>query len=101
MSILFTISADGTADAVLQPILKWTLDQFHQVIYFDDFHILGKPKGELRDRLKGSVGRFPCDVLVVPRDAEGDEPETREREIQEAVATLAAGFRAVMGSARS
>ena len=91
MSIRFTISAEGSSDEVFGPILRWTLRRFHpeveSEIYFGDFRGTGR-SGGLLERLRGSVALYPCDVLVVHRDAEGQEPGTREKEIREAVAAL-------------
>ena len=91
MSIRFTISAEGSSDAVLKPILRWTLDRFYpekeSEIYFDNFRQTGR-QGDLRQRLRDSLVLYPCDVLVVHRDSDGQDAEAREAEIARVVADL-------------
>jgi len=98
MKVRFTISAEGSSDEVLLPILKWTLGQYHPEVeselYFDDFHRVGR-QSNLMGRLQASVALYPCDVLVVHRDADGEDPLVRELEIRSAVATLEGVRRAV------
>ena len=91
MSVRFTISAEGSSDEVLLPILRWTLGRYHpgveSEIYFDDFRLMGRQR-DLRQRLRGSLARYPCDVLVVHRDSDGEDAEARAAEIRGAVADL-------------
>jgi hypothetical protein len=65
--------ADGTSDRVLLPILTWSLKQ-HDVdtvmAQWADLSRIHRPP-DLRGRLKAALDLYPCDVLFVHRDSEG------------------------------
>ncbi|MBL8241496.1 MAG: DUF4276 family protein [Bryobacterales bacterium] len=87
--VRFTISADTTSDAALKPILEWTirrdLPAIEPAIEFVDYSRIGRPPGGLDRRIKAALQSFPCDVLVVHRDAETQSPMQRQQEIESAV----------------
>lgn len=88
----FTISADGSSDSVLVPILQWAIARDHPGvipdIQFVDYTISGRPPGTLERRLKTALRLFPCDVFVVHRDAETQPWSHRESEILRALESL-------------
>jgi hypothetical protein len=47
-------------------------------------HLPQPPQG-LRERILSAIDLFPCDLLFVHRDAEREDPETRHREIRNAL----------------
>ena len=85
--IASTLVTDGRSDRVLLHILDWVWRQ-HGVMprgeWFDPYRLPRRPSG-LVDRLAQALRSFPCDVLMVHRDAEGQPPETRRQEIVSAV----------------
>ena len=91
-SLRFTISADGSSDSVLGPILQWNIARDHPDIVpniqFVDYSVSGKPPGILERRLRIALDLFPCDILVVHRDAESEPWRQRESEIIRALENL-------------
>ena len=88
----FTVSADGSSDSVLVPILRWAVTRYHPLvspsINFVDYNVSGRPKGGLAQRLAEAMRLYPGDILVVHRDAEAQSPLQRETEIRNALAGL-------------
>jgi hypothetical protein len=87
-----SLLSDGSADAALLPILKWTVEQHagHTVVdaVWADLRRVRKPPRTLVERIKEAQSLYPCNLLFIHRDAEGQPPEWRYREIREAVATV-------------
>ena len=87
----YTLVSDGPSDRALMPILDWLLRETRGVEMITpqwaDFSI-GKKPGNLHDRLKFALQRFPCDLLFVHRDAEKQDPKMRHEEIQMAASAL-------------
>lgn len=85
--IRFTLVADGPSDRALIPILTWLLREHCGIIpiepEFPDLRRLRSPPNELFGRIQISVELYPCDLLFVHRDAEGDSIENRVAEICE------------------
>jgi hypothetical protein len=88
-----TLISDGPTDANLIPIINWTLREAGGVVLADgvraELERLPAPPGSLANRIRKAVELYPCDVLFVHRDAEKDRPESRDAEIQAAVAKAA------------
>ena len=87
-----TLVSDGTTDANLIPIIDWSLKRVGGVALSEGtraefWRLQNKPEG-LADRLAKAFELFPCDVLFVHRDAEGDDPADRMTEVRNAFATL-------------
>ena len=69
----YTLAADGASDAVLLPILTWSLKQQGTtwvVGQWADFSRIPHQRN-MEERLKTACDLYPCDVLFVHRDAEG------------------------------
>jgi hypothetical protein len=80
--------SDGQTDAILIPIIDWTLREVAHVelcqgshAAFWRLHAKAVPK-TLADRMRKAVELFPCDVLFVHRDAEKEPANTRHHEIR-------------------
>ena len=90
-----TLLSDGSSDRVLLRHIGWLLEQHVrpdvaiQPYWADLRGITPKPKG-LSDRIRTAINLFPCDILFVHRDAEGDSKKADERfgEIKNAAAPL-------------
>ncbi len=80
---------DGSSDVVLLPILEWTIRQHVgeiavQCEWADLRRLPSQPHG-LAARIVKAVELYPCNMLFVHRDAEGQDPERRFEEISVAV----------------
>jgi hypothetical protein len=84
-----TLLSDGTTDQALLPIIRWLVQQ-HSTAPFEqnwaDLRLLRHPPAKLSERVKHAVDLYPCDLLVVHRDAEREPPAKRALEIAEAIA---------------
>lgn len=83
----YTLVADGSSDAVLVPILTWSLKQQNVTSivaqWADCSRIPGR--GTSEERLRSVLDLYPCDVLFVHRDAEGQPPDLRREQIATAL----------------
>jgi hypothetical protein len=86
--IRHTLVSDGPTDGNLIPIIDWTLRsvagvELTQGIRAEFWRLPEKPT-TLAERLVKAVQLYPCDVLLIHRDAEGDAPSVRYAEIRTA-----------------
>lgn len=83
-----TLLTDGSSDRVLIPMLEWLVGELTTSLLSIQWANLGAlrhpPKG-LVDRVAEALRLYPCDILFVHRDAEGQPSEWRHREIATAV----------------
>jgi hypothetical protein len=89
--LTFTLLSDGSSDRALIPILQWLLRQLSSLDFepqWADLRSLREPPRTLRNRIRAAVTLFPCDLLFVHRDAEGETLEARTREIREHLQTV-------------
>jgi hypothetical protein len=90
--ITFTLLADGSSDAALIPIIKWSLRQLLKSVAIQaemaDLRRLPNPPHALQERIRTAIDLYPCDVLFVHRDAENQDPELRYQEIKTAMSCL-------------
>lgn len=87
MELVYTLVSDGSSDAALRLIIEWLLEQTVTVPFSGERADLGRlrnPPKTLKDRIKSAVTLYPCDVLIVHRDAEKLAREKRVREIRSA-----------------
>ncbi len=86
----YTLVTDGSADAVLIPILTWLLRE-NGVEYaiqseWADLSRISRRKGRrLDNKIYWSIELYPCDLLFVHRDAEREPRENRVNEITTAI----------------
>jgi hypothetical protein len=85
----FTLLSDGASDRALIPILRWALIENAVRLSIQpswaDLRGLRRPPKGLAKRLAAALEYWPCDLLFIHRDAEGDEPQDRRLEIDKAV----------------
>lgn len=93
----YTLVADGPSDRCLIHVINWAIIQLapHRDILlinsqFADYREAPDVPRGLPARIRRAVRDFPCDILFVHRDAEGEGPERRREEI--ASATQEAGI---------
>ena len=83
----YTLAADGPSDRVLIPIITWSIKQCDAapvVEQWADFSRMPR-QPDTQARLRTAVDLYPCDVLFVHRDAEGQAPDLRRGEIADAL----------------
>ena len=83
-----TLLTDGPADRALVPILEWILRRqvpFAVNTDWADLRRLSPPPRDLPSQVERAVELYPCDLLFVHRDAEGEARERRIEEIEAAV----------------
>lgn len=93
--LAFTLVTDGSSDAVLLPILTWLLRANGVTMavreQWADTRRVRLPRAPtLTDRLRVALDLYPCDLLCVHRDAEGEPRERRVVEIRYALERLPA-----------
>ncbi len=88
-----TLRGDGPTDDMLLPVVRWVLMQhFPNDVPIDPqsarwFAVSPRPQG-LAEQTRVSLQLFPCDLLIVHRDTEGQARAMRVEEIGTAVAAL-------------
>jgi hypothetical protein len=84
-----TLVGDGSSDKILLSPLRWLLDDLYPdrtiEISFADLRQSGLTATNLAERVQLSLRLFPCDLLFIHRDAEGETYERRITEIQAAL----------------
>ena len=94
--LVYTLRGDGPTDKMLMPILRWlmechfpSVELLGQYFYSVEYPLKRRPDKSLKASLKAAVEHYPCDLLFVHRDSEGQEPAQREDEIQLAISGIA------------
>lgn len=87
----YTLLSDGSSDAAQMPIIEWLISEHRS-----DLAVLGQAADHLltndrslRSRIPAALAKYPCDVLFVHRDAEGQAMAVRHQEIVAASIGLA------------
>jgi len=87
--IRYTLITDGPSDRALLPVLTWVLREKGDVSLVQaewaDLRRLPQPPLSLGERILSATDLFPCDLLFIHRDAEREGPESRYREIHNAL----------------
>jgi len=81
--LTYTFVSDGSSDKILIPILTWALKQSIQgpiVSQWADFGRIPR-QPNIQAKLAAALDLYPCDLLFVHRDSEGQPPEWRREEI--------------------
>ncbi len=85
-----TLLTDGPSDRALVPIVEWIVGNKISSYPFQvqmAHTSLGHSAG-LRDRIEHAALHYPCDILVIHRDAEAAKPVLREKEIRDALSII-------------
>jgi hypothetical protein len=81
-----TLAGDGPSDSNLLPIINWLMkEEFPDIAYRLEFISHRAARGGVSERVKAALKLFPCDILLVHRDAENQSHSHREKEIFNAV----------------
>ena len=82
----YTLVPDGPSDRALIPIINWVLSGTSLTAGISeqvaDFRHLADPPPTLVGRIRRALLEYPCDLLFVHRDAEGERREVRTEEIR-------------------
>lgn len=80
--VRYTLAGDGRSDAALIPIVDWTIRQYFAGTFASSF-CCHSPRGgtSLKAALQRLLLEYPCDILIVHRDAEAHDPTDRYNEI--------------------
>jgi hypothetical protein len=85
----YTLVSDGSSDKRLIPVLNWLLQSHTSLAisstWADPSVFLSQPKS-LAEKIVAAVEFYPCDLLFVHRDSEGEPRSKRVTEIQNACA---------------
>lgn len=94
----YTLVGDGPSDRCLTAVIDWTLSQMtplHERGFrgqVADFRWLRASVTGLAQRIEAALRLDACDVLFIHRDAEGQPPENRWREIEGAARSALVKF---------
>jgi hypothetical protein len=84
-----SLLADGSSDTALLPILQWTMKEHIRnaamQCVWADLRRIPRPPRELWDKICTAVELYPCHILFIHRDAEGQVSERRYEEIMGAM----------------
>ena len=92
--ITFTLLSDGSSDRCLLPHIQWTIDEaladetYQLNAQWADLRGHSRPANSLADRIRRAVDLYPCDLLFIHRDSEGQPHTQREQEITAALDEL-------------
>ena len=90
MTLQATLVTDGASDVMLVPVLQWLIRQLtaeaFEIRWADLRGLREKPR-DLAGKLAIAVREYPCQLLFVHRDAEGQDPRLRYEEIRRAADT--------------
>lgn len=87
MSLSYTLIGDGASDAMLKGPIEWLLRRQGIVDYNGRFAYPAQAMGGrgLTARIKLALEDYPCELLLIHRDAEGEKREKRIEEIERAI----------------
>ena len=83
----YTLLTEGSSDRVLLHIVNWMLEDLGCPSFeaqFADLSGLTKPVRTLREKVQVALDYWPCDLLLVHRDADRETREDRVSEIRRA-----------------
>lgn len=87
--ITATVLTDGSSDRALLPIIRWAFLKASIAaelqLQWAELRNLRNPPADLAGKIATAVSLYPCDILFVHRDAEGDQAITRYQEIENAI----------------
>ncbi len=83
-----TLDTDGPSDAALLDVIEWLMAERFPRLAFALRHHVQKRGRTLVQRIASARRQYPCDVLVVHRDVEGQNITDRREELEEAISTL-------------
>lgn len=93
--IRYTLLSDGLSDKALMPVIDWTISKIRPDLLVQGNHanlsLLRIPPKDLSQRMRKALELYPCDLLFVHRDGEGEPFSNRQLEIERAKLALGGG----------
>ena len=86
--LTYTLVGDGPSDKALGQVIDWILLQQTPLLFqrqWADTRQLRTPPHGLADRIQVALDLFPCDLLIVHRDAEAQPKSARLDEVRAAL----------------
>lgn len=87
-----TLFSDGSSDAALLPVIRWVIAQYAcgyaMEAEWADLRRSHRRRPSLADCIFEAVSLYPCDILIVHRDAEAQPYNLREHQIADAMASV-------------
>ncbi|XXY51180.1 hypothetical protein WME91_08550 [Sorangium sp. So ce269] len=86
-----TFLSDGVSDQALLAVIRWLLRERSTIAFqleWADLRRLHRPPSRLADRVRKALDLYPCNLLVVHRDAEREPMEKRCEEILDATRNI-------------
>ena len=82
----YTLLTDGSSDEALLPVIDWLIEQHFTDLRFQSQFVrdLGKVGSNLLSRIDAALRLFPCDLLILHRDAEKESHAFRYAEVRRA-----------------
>jgi hypothetical protein len=89
-SLTVTLAADGSSDRCLLHPIRWAIAHCLRDSGVESVQPLfaNVPAIPLADRIRCALDQYPCDLLLIHRDAEKQDPTLRRREIHDALCEL-------------
>jgi hypothetical protein len=88
MDYHITLVSEGSSDRMLEPLLRWLITQCRPNLAITmeraDLGRLPKPPKRLCDKLSMGYKLYPCDLILVHRDADKVDPGKRRNEVIDA-----------------
>ncbi len=81
-----TLLAEGPGDRALVPLLRWLLEKHWRSDFAEPQFAMTSTRN-LSERIQSVVREYPCELLLVHRDADKPDRGTRERDIRDAAAS--------------
>lgn len=90
-----SLVSDGPSDAALLPMIRWAVAKYAaqfsvEAVWADLRRSRVRPRS-LAEKITEAVSLYPCDILFVHRDAEGQPPDWRRKEIDGATTAAQGG----------
>ena len=97
-TIQYTFCSEGPSDRVLQHHINWALEKLTTLPFtgeWADPSVFENRDRDVATRAAQAVSFYPCNLLFVHRDADGDGYEGRREEIREALRNAGVGVASV------
>lgn len=98
-SLTYTLVGDGPSDKRLMAAIDWVLAQLTDCPFtgqWADTRVLPPPGEGIAARIAAALEFFPCDLLFIHRDSEGQNAQLRREEISSATEDLSIPWVAVV-----
>src|SRR5262245_4147817 len=95
MSFTYTLTAEGSSDEMLIPLIEWVLARHTTQSFsgrYADPSVFDDRGRDVTTRVQQAIRYFPCDILFVHRDSDSVSGATRTNEVIEGCRNHVASF---------